>query len=241
MMLKLENVSKSLGGRLIVGPISLDLPVGATTVLLGPHDSGKSTVLRLFIGLVKADTGDVLVDNISLNDDTIHGILRRIGYIPSDGGLFPHMSVLDNVTLQLKRAKVQPDLIQGRLNDLMALFRVSQDGLRRFPHQLTPWQRLRVALFRALMLDPPILIFDDPLSDVDYPFQHAIRKQLDDMLQRLRKTVLMASADKEDAAYFADQVVLMDQGIIVQQGHMMDLLNNPADDFVRNFLQPEYA
>ena len=240
-MLKLENVSKSLDGKLIVGPISLDLPVGATTVLLGAHDSGKSTLLRLFTGLVQPDAGHVSVDNIILNDDTIHGILRKIGYIPSDGGLFPHMSVYYNVTLRLRRAKVQPDMIKSRLDDLMKLFRISQDGLRRYPHQLTPWQKLRVALFRALMLDPPVLLFDDALEDLDFPIRHAKRKQLDELLQRLRKTVLMASDDKEDAAYFADHVVLLDQGKVVQQGHMMDLLNNPVDDFVRNFLQPEQS
>ena len=239
MSLKLEDVSKSLAGQRIVGPITLDFASAANTVLLGPTGAGKSTLLRLFAGLERADSGKVWVNEIELDPASLRTIRRKIGYTVAGGALFPHLSARDNVTLRLRRAHISQAMIDRRLAELASLFRISSDGFKHYPHQLTPWQKIRVAIVRALMADPEILLFDDVLGDFDRQSRAKALEQLSDILRLLNKTVVWVTRDLNEALNLADHAVLLLKGQVAQRGHLMDLVDNPADQRVSEFMRAE--
>ena len=239
MILRLEEVTKSLAGKIIVGPITLDFATATTTVLLGPEGSGKSAVLRLFAGLDRADNGSVFVDDIELNQSSIAGIRRKVGYMVAGGALFPHMSVGENVTLRLRRAHISQPMIDRRLAELTEIFRISPQGLKYYPHQLSPWQTIRVAMVRALMPDPQVLLFDDVLSDFDRMSRAVALTELSNTLRRLNKTVVWVTHDLDEALNLADHAVLLIDGQVAQRGHLMDLIDNPADNEVSDFMRAQ--
>ena len=239
MILRLEEVTKSLAGKVIVGPITLDFATATTTVLLGPKGAGKSTLLRLFAGLERPDSGRVLVDEVALDDGSIQGIRRKIGYTVAEGALFPHLTVLENVTLRLRHARISPAMIDRRLNELAHLFRISPEGLRRYPHQLSSWQKIRVATARALLPDPSILLFDDVLGAFDRLSRAYVLGQLSELLRNLNKTVVWVTHDLNEALHLADHAVLMINGRLAQRGHLIDLIDNPVDVRVKNFMRAE--
>ena len=237
MILRLEEVTKSLGGDLVVGPITLDFPTAATTVVLGAPGAGKSTLLRLFTGIERADSGKVFVDDIELDDATLSSIRRKIAPIVAGGALFPHLSVLDNVTLRLRRARVRQSMIDHRLRDLADLFRVSPAGFKHYPHQLTVGQKLRVAMIRGLMPDPQILFFDDVFRDFDRESRRSAIKQLSEVLRHLNKTVVFITDDLDEAACIADHAIFLHRGRVSQRGHLMDLIQNPVNGYVKDFVE----
>jgi osmoprotectant transport system ATP-binding protein len=239
MILKLEEACKSLAGKVIVGPISLDFATAATTVLLGPSGAGKSTILRLFAGLERADSGKVWVDEIELDDASIHGIRRKIGYAVTGAALFPHLSAHENVTLRLQRAHINQAMIDRRMKELAGLFRISTSGFNRYPHQLTPWQKLRVAIVRALMPDPQILLFDDVLGDLDRPSRTKAMQLLPDIFRQLNKTIVWVTHDLNEALNLADHAALLLDGRVAQRGHLMDLIDNPVDQKVSDFMRAD--
>lgn len=239
MILRLEEVTKSLAGKIIVGPITLDFATATTTVLLGPEGSGKSSVLRLFAGLDRADNGSVIVDDIELNQSSIEGIRRKIGYMVAGGALFPHMTVAENVTLRLRRAHISQPMIDRRLAELTEIFRISPQGLKHYPYQLLPWQKIRVAMVRALMPDPQVLLFDDVLSDFDRMSRTLALAELSNTLRRLNKTVVWVTHDLNEALNLADHAVLLIDGQVAQRGHLMDLIDNPVDDDVGDFMRAQ--
>jgi ABC-type proline/glycine betaine transport system ATPase subunit len=237
MILRLEEVTKSFAGNTVVGPISLDFPSAATTVLLGAPGAGKSTLLRLLTGLERADQGQIFVDEIELNDSTLFSIRRRVALIVAGGALFPHMSAWENVTLQLRRARIRRGMIDHRLAELADLFRVYPEGFRRYPYQLNAWQKLRVAMIRALMPDPEILLFDDVLADFDRASRASAIRQLSEVLRRLNKAVVYVTHDLDEAACIADHAVFLHQGRLNQRGHLMDLIQNPINGYVKDFVE----
>ena len=239
MILKLEEACKSLAGKVIVGPITLDFATTATTVLLGPAGVGKSTVLRLFAGLDRADSGKVWVDEIELDDESVQGVRRKIGYTVSGAALFPHLSAHENVVLRLQHAHINQSMIDRRIKELAALFQVSIKGFGRYPHQLTPWQKLRVAMVRALMPDPQILLFDDVLGDLDRPSRAKAMQLLPDIFRQLNKTIVWVTHDLNEALNFADHAALLLDGRVAQRGHLMDLIDNPIDQRVSDFMRSD--
>lgn len=239
MILRLEEVTKSLGGKIIVGPITLDFATATSTVLLGPKGSGKSTLLRLMAGLERADSGKIYIDDVELDDSSIQSIRRKIGYTVAEGALFPHLSVVDNITLRLRQARISDAMIERRLMEVADTFRISSNGLHRYPHQLSSWQRLRVAMARALIPDPQILLFDDVLGAYDRLSRAYVLGQLADVLRGLNKTVVWVTHDLNEALHLADHAALIINGQLAQRGHLIDLIDNPVDVRVKNFMRAE--
>lgn len=237
MNLRLEEVTKSRGDRVIVGPINLEFPTVATTALLGLPGAGKSTLLRLFTGLDHADSGRIVVDETELSSETLPSIRRKIAMIVAGGALFPHMSVLENVTLRLRRARIRKSMIEHRLRDLADLFRVSPQGFKRYPGQLNDSQTLRVAMIRALMPDPQVLFFDDVFRDFDRESRGPAIRQLSEVLRHLNKTVVFVTSDLDEAACVADHAVFLHRGRVSQRGHLMDLIQNPINGYVKDFVE----
>lgn len=238
-MFALEGVAKAFAGRAALGPLTLDIPAGQTTVLIGPSGCGKSTLLRLLIGLVEPDSGTVTFDGTPLTSSTTHGVRLRTGYVIQDGGLFPHLTARGNVTLMARHLGWDRARIESRVNELAALTRFPADGLERHPHQLSGGQRQRVGLMRALMLDPDALLLDEPLGALDPLVRADLQSELREIFRALGKTVVLVTHDLGEAAYFADQVVLLRDGEIVQRGSPADLWHRPADPFVTRFVQAQ--
>jgi osmoprotectant transport system ATP-binding protein len=240
MELRLDGVSKRYGAGaahvVALDGVDLTFPSGLTTALLGPSGCGKSTVLRLLIALCAPDAGAVRIDGQPPPTRGIESLRRRIGYVIQNGGLFPHLSAADNVTLMARHLGWQPARIAARLDELRALSRLPADALNRHPAQLSGGQAQRVALMRALFLDPEVLLLDEPLGALDPLVRAELRDDLRAIFRRLGKTVVVVTHDVGEAAVLADQIVLMRDGRVVQQGPLSALETAPAEPFVTAFL-----
>ncbi len=235
-MFELRNLSKTFGGVGAVSDMELSIAPGRTTVLIGPSGCGKSTLIRLMVGLIAPDTGRVEFAGEALGPANAAILRRRMGYVVQDGGLFPHLTAAGNVALMARWLGRGPDAIDARLAELTALTDFPPDGLARYPAELSGGQRQRVGLMRALMLDPDVLLLDEPLGALDPMIRFDLQTDLRAIFRTLGKTVVMVTHDIGEAAYFGDHVVLLRDGSVVQQGSMGDLLNRPDDPFVERFI-----
>lgn len=258
-LVQLSNVSKTFGDAPAVHAIDLSIERGKTTVLIGPSGCGKSTLMRLIIGLIEPDEGEISFDGAQLRADKparrslssrrrilkaegeggIDAVRHRVGYVIQEGGLFPHLTARGNVLLmarQINRSEVE---MRSRLSELCALTRFPESLLDRYPLELSGGQRQRVSLMRALMLSPEMLLLDEPLGALDPLVRAALQKDLKDIFTRLQQTALLVTHDLAEAAYLGDEIILMNEGRIVQQGSIKNLQQNPASAFVTEFINAQ--
>lgn len=238
-MIRLENIQKRYGEVTVVDGVSLGVTSGETVVLIGPSGCGKSTLLRIVAGLVGVDAGSVTVCDEQLNREAVRSIRNRIGYVIQDGGLFPHLTARQNVTLAVEFRRWNRRRIESRLAELVELVQLPPDALLRYPAQLSGGQRQRVGLMRALMTDPAVLLLDEPLAALDPMIRWDLQEQLRDIFLKLQKTVLMVTHDLREADFFADRVVLLRDGHVEQVGSTGDLADRPATDFVSQFVRAQ--
>jgi osmoprotectant transport system ATP-binding protein len=238
-MIELQHVSKSYGGSLVLPELDLTIAAGRATVLIGPSGCGKSTLLRIMVGLIRPDTGSVLIEGTELTPQTILGLRLRIGYVIQDGGLFPHLSARNNVVLMARYLGWPSDRINKRLAELADLTRFPHDAMERFPAQLSGGQRQRVSLMRALMLDPTIVLLDEPLGALDPMVRAELQTDLRSIFRTLNKTVVMVTHDLAEAGWFGDELVLLRAGRIVQIGSLRALLDHPAEPYVTQFVSAQ--
>ncbi|MCI0546315.1 MAG: ATP-binding cassette domain-containing protein [Candidatus Rokubacteria bacterium] len=234
-MIALRRVTKRFGDRVAVADVSLEVERATTHVLLGSSGSGKSTVLRLILGLLGADEGEVVVDGTPVTEATRPALLRRMGYVVQEGGLFPHLTAYDNVALATEVAGWPRERVRARVAELAGL--VGLDGLvRRYPGELSGGQRQRVGLMRALVLDPPVLLLDEPLGALDPIVRAELQGELGRLFADLGKTVVLVTHDVREAALLGDTITLLTDGRVVQQGSFAELSERPASPFVTEFL-----
>jgi osmoprotectant transport system ATP-binding protein len=232
----LENVSRTFGGRPAVRPVSLEVPRGKTTILLGESGSGKSTLLRLMAGLLPPDTGRVLFEGEAMTPERAPVLRRRMGFGLQSGGLFPHLTAADNVTL-LARALGWPRARRDqRMEQLRQLVQLQQDVLARWPAQLSGGQRQRVSLMRSLMLEPSVLLLDEPLGALDPVTRGELQNELLRVFHAVDTTVVLVTHDLQEAALLGDVVALLRDGAVLQMGKLEELVAHPADPFVARFL-----
>ena len=238
-MLQLTGVSKIYSGKTVLHPTDLQIPAGETTVLIGPSGCGKSTLLRLMIGLIPPETGSVRFQQQEVNTETVLALRRKMGYVIQEGGLFPHLTAERNVSLMARHLDWEQKRVQTRIQELRELTHLEGDALQRFPAQLSGGQRQRVSLMRALMLDPDLLLLDEPLGSLDPMIRAELQSELREIFRSLGKTVVLVTHDMGEAAYFGNSIVLLREGRVVQQGTLDDLLKSPADPFVTQFIQAQ--
>ncbi len=238
-MLTLSNVSKSFDHIRAVRSIDLTVREGRTSVLLGPSGCGKSTILRLIIGLISPDSGSITFNDEQILPQAVLQLRRNMGYVIQEGGLFPHMATRQNITLMASYLGWPKSRIDARLDELIELTRFPRDGLDRYPAQLSGGQRQRVSLMRSLMLDPGLLLMDEPLGALDPLIRSDLQKELKTIFRKLHKTVLVVTHDLGEAAYLGDTIVLMRDGLVIQQGTISELVNAPADPFVTKFINAQ--
>lgn len=238
-MLELTGVTRCFGPTIAVHPTDLSIQPGATTVLIGPSGCGKSTLLRLMIYLIRPDGGRITFEGTEFGDDDVSQLRHRMGYVIQDGGLFPHLSAADNIALLARHLGWDEARVSARLDELAGLTHFPTDGFGRFPAQLSGGQRQRVSLMRALMLDPDVLLLDEPLGALDPIVRSDLQVELRDIFRTLNKTVVMVTHDMGEAGFFGDVIVLMRDGRIVQQGTLSQLIEEPADSFVERFISAQ--
>ena len=238
-LVKLEDVSKRYGDAIALYPTNLSVQSTKTTVFIGPSGCGKSSLLRLIIRLIEPDSGSIELDGNAVTADNINALRRRIGYVIQEGGLFPHLTARANVLLMARHIGKTEEEMHNRLLELSELTRFSQNMLSRYPVELSGGQRQRVSLMRALMLSPELLLLDEPLGALDPLVRASLQKDLKEIFTRLGQTVLFVTHDLAEAIYFADEIVLLNEGRIVQKGTITDLRERPTDLFVSEFINAQ--
>ncbi|HEV2096136.1 MAG TPA: ATP-binding cassette domain-containing protein [Chthoniobacterales bacterium] len=238
-LVELRGVRKNFDATPALLPLDLAFERGRTTALIGPSGCGKSTTLRLIVGLLAADTGAILFEDKSVDPTGDIELRRRVGYVIQDGGLFPHLTARDNVTLLGRHLGRSDADLQQRLDELCILTRFPVDALARFPVELSGGQRQRVSLMRALALAPELLLLDEPLGALDPLVRAGLQQDLKEIFGRLQQTAILVTHDLAEAAYLADQIVLMNEGRIVQQGSLEELRTRPATPFVTEFINAQ--
>lgn len=238
-MIEMKGVSKRFGAEDALLPTDLVMESGKITALIGPSGCGKSTMLRLIIGLLEPSSGTIEVDHIPVSPGTIQSIRRKVGYVIQDGGLFPHLTARQNVLLMPGHLKTPPADSARRINELSELTRFPASGLDRYPVELSGGQRQRVSLMRALILDPSVLLLDEPLGALDPLVRSGLQTELKEIFIRLKKTVVLVTHDMAEAGYLGDSIVLLQAGKIVQNGTLDDLRERPASAFVSEFMSAQ--
>ena len=238
-MLELQNIHKNFEGRPVLADVNLVVPKGATHALIGSSGSGKTTLLRITLGLIPFDQGYV-----KINDQTLLSFTRvewadRIGYVPQDGGLFPHISGKNNVALIAKLRGWRKSRIDDRVEELRKVVDLDPEILTRFPREMSGGQKQRVSIMRAAMMDPAVMLLDEPMAALDPLIRRSLQQELKSIFQQLGKTVLIVTHDLGEAAFLAEQITLLHAGKVMQSGTFRDLVRRPADAFVTAFIQAQ--
>ena len=234
-MIEFRQVSKSFAGVPAVSNLNLQCKTGAFSVLIGTSGSGKSTTLKMINRLVEHDTGTILFAGEEIRSLPVLELRRRMGYAIQSIGLFPHWTVAQNIATVLQLQKWSRAKITDRVDELMALLGL-ESGLReRYPHQLSGGQQQRVGVARALAADPEVLLMDEPFGALDPVTRGALQQEISRIHRLLGRTIVLVTHDIDEALLLADQLVLMDNGVIVQQGTPRELLTRPANSFVKDF------
>jgi osmoprotectant transport system ATP-binding protein len=238
-LVQLIGVEKKFNGTTALQATDLELRRGLTTALIGPSGCGKSTLLRLIIALLSPDSGRIMFDKIEVTQKSAPNIRRRVGYVIQEGGLFPHLTARSNILLMSRHLGRPSSEMQPRLAELCMLSQFPPDALDRYPAELSGGQRQRVSLMRALMLSPELLLLDEPLGALDPLVRSALQKDLKEIFARLKQSVILVTHDMAEAAYLADEIVLMNEGRVVQRGNAADLRDHPANEFVSEFISAQ--
>lgn len=238
-MIEIHNVTKSFGPTMVIPDLSLTVPRGQIHILLGSSGCGKTTLLRMIAGLTMPDKGQVSLSGEAIGAMTSRQISDRVGYVIQEGGLLPHMTAAQNVLLPVRIRGGDLVAARDRLNEMAAIVELSTSQLRRYPHQLSGGQRQRVALLRGLILDQEIILLDEPLSALDPIVRMNLQHHLKLLFHKFKKTVVLVTHDLNVASYLGDVITLLDHGEIIQQGKFDDLLKNPVNEFVREFVRAQ--
>ncbi len=228
-----RNIEKSFGKTKIIHGISFEITDGEFVVLVGPSGCGKSTLLRMLAGLEEISGGDIAVDDRVVND--LDSKDRDIAMVFQSYALYPHMTVRDNMAFSLKLRKADAELTNQRVSDAAKILNLDM-LLDRFPRELSGGQRQRVAMGRAIVRDPKVFLFDEPLSNLDAKLRVSMRAEIKALHQRLKTTTVYVTHDQIEAMTLADRIVVMHDGIIEQIGTPLELFDRPGNLFVAQFI-----
>jgi sulfate transport system ATP-binding protein len=235
MAIAIQNVSKTFGDFVALEDVSLSVPDGGLTALLGPSGSGKSTLLRVIAGLEVPDSGTVCIAG---EDTTRVPVQRRgVGFVFQHYAAFKHMTVRDNIAFGLRIRKRQAADVARRVDELLALVHL-QGFAHRYPSQLSGGQRQRMALARALAVEPRVLLLDEPFGALDANVRQELREWLRRLHDQVHVTTIFVTHDQEEAMEVAEQIVVMDHGRIEQVGAPREIYEHPASEFVMRFVGP---
>jgi osmoprotectant transport system ATP-binding protein len=233
------NIGKSFQKKSVIKNVSLELPLKATTALVGESGSGKSTLLRMVNGLVLPDTGEVKLLGKKIDYKNLPAIRRTMGFAVQGAGLFPHLTVRENITLIARLENWSEEKISQRYTELFNLLALSGEFSDRYPHMLSGGQQQRVSLCRAMMLNPPLMLLDEPFSALDPITRRNIQDEFLNLQTVERRSVILVTHDMGEAEKLADFLVIIRKGEVIQQGTLAEVESNPADEYVSRLFDRE--
>lgn len=235
-IISFDSVTKGYGDNLpVISELTLDIHKGAFAVLVGPSGCGKTTLLKLINKLITPTAGDIRVNGKSLTSWNTIELRRAIGYVIQQIGLFPHMTIADNMTYVLKITKAVPEARRARAEELIELVGMDKSYLSRYPHQLSGGQQQRVGVARALAADPDIILMDEPFGAVDEVARRHLQDELKRIHEKLQKTIVFVTHDIQEALKLGTVIILLKDGHIEQMGTRDELIFQPETPFVKSF------
>lgn len=235
-IIELKNITKSYQGKLVLDEINLSLDRGEFYTLIGSSGAGKTTLLRLINGLVKPDSGSVHVDGKDIAESDLISLRRNIGYVIQSIGLFPHMTIYDNINYVPSLSKDGKTLHRERVNELIKLVGMQESDLLKYPSQLSGGQKQRVGVARALAASPDVILMDEPFGAVDDITRHHLQDEILSIHAKLGTTIVFVTHDIEEAIKLGTRIIVLNEGKIEQLGSRNDIIFFPKNDYVREFL-----
>lgn len=239
-MLKFEHVSKVYKGKKwAVNDLNFEIEKGEFIVLIGPSGCGKTTTMKMINRLIEPTSGKIYIDGENILDMDPVILRRKIGYVIQQIGLFPHMTIEQNITLVPRLLKWSVENRRKRAEELLELVDMTPDYLDRYPHELSGGQKQRIGVLRALAADQPLILMDEPFGALDPITRDSLQTEFKKLQKRLGKTIVFVTHDMDEALKLADRIVIMRAGRIVQFDTPDEILRNPANDFVEEFIGKE--
>jgi osmoprotectant transport system ATP-binding protein len=239
-----DHVTKRYAGRdaAAVDDLSLEIPAGAFCILVGPSGGGKTTALKMVNRLIPFDSGEIRIDGRSIRDLPVVELRREIGYVIQQVGLFPHMTVGDNIGTVPRLLGWQKEKIRARSIELLELVGLETTDVKRYPAELSGGQRQRVGLARALAADPPLLLMDEPFGALDPITRFRLQTEVRRLHREVGKTIIFVTHDIDEAIQLGDRIAILREGGVLAQYDTPDaILAHPADDFVAKFIGEDRA
>lgn len=241
-MIKLENVTKKYDQHIAVNHLNLQIEKGEICVLLGPSGCGKSTTIRLINDLIPATEGNIYVDGKNIKDYDLEELRKNIGYVVQSIGLFPHMTVKENVGIVPKLQKWDKNKIEKRTEEMLEMVGLDPKMyLKKHPNELSGGEAQRVGVARALAADPPILLMDEPFGAVDPLNRKRLQAEFLKIQKELKKTIVFVTHDVEEAIIMGDRIAIMNHGVLEEFDTPQGLILRNESEFARKFLGTEYA
>lgn len=239
-MIEFRHVSKDFHGKVVLSDISMEIPTGELTVLIGPSGCGKTTTLKMINRLLSPSSGEIWIDGKNIETLDKVQLRRRIGYVIQQGGLFPHMTIRENIEIIARLAKGDPQAISRKTDQLMEMVDLDPaEYLDRYPTELSGGQQQRIGVIRALANDPEVVLFDEPFSALDPVTRSILQDELVSMHEKMGKTMVFVTHDMDEAIKIADRICIMRNGHILQFDTPEQILKHPADDFIASFVGTE--
>jgi osmoprotectant transport system ATP-binding protein len=248
-MIEIKNVTKKIGNKTILNDISLSIDTGMLVVLIGSSGCGKTTTLKLINKLIKPTSGEIYINDKPISKQNEIELRRNIGYVIQNTGLFPHLTIKENIELipKLKKEKSIEE-IEQTTNDLLKMVDLeSEEYLNKYPSELSGGQQQRIGVVRAIATDADIILMDEPFSALDPITRTSLQDELFTLQEELKKTIIFVTHDMDEALKIADKICIMKDGQIAQYDTPENILRNPANEFIKDFIgenrlwdNPEY-
>lgn len=235
-----KEVSKEYGSGSVLNNFTLSIPQGKIITIIGPSGCGKTTLLKMVNRLIEPDVGSIIIDGSDIKGLDPVQLRRNIGYVIQQIGLFPHMTIEENISIVSRLKGEKKKALTSRVEDLLEVIGLEPKAYRnRYPHELSGGQQQRIGVARALFSNPSIILMDEPFSALDPISRIQLQKELKKLNKQLKKTIIFVTHDIDEALKIADQIILLHQGQVVQYATPAEILNNPANEFVRQFMGEE--
>ncbi|WP_163527679.1 betaine/proline/choline family ABC transporter ATP-binding protein [Halobacillus ihumii] len=239
-MLKFDHVTKVYeGNNKAVDNMNLEVEKGEFVVFIGPSGCGKTTTMKMINRLIEPSDGSIYIEEENILEKDLVQLRREIGYVIQQIGLFPHMTIQENISIVPKLLKWPEEKRKSRAAELLQLVDMESEYLNRYPHELSGGQQQRIGVLRALAADPPLILMDEPFGALDPITRDALQEEFKKLQQSLGKTIVFVTHDMDEALKLADRIVIMRDGQLVQVGTPDEILRNPTDQFVEEFIGKE--
>ncbi|MFL0249659.1 betaine/proline/choline family ABC transporter ATP-binding protein [Clostridium neuense] len=236
-MIEFKNVCKSIGGKSIIKDVNITINDGELVTLIGPSGCGKTTTLKMINRLIKQTSGEILINGKKIENENIIKLRRNIGYVIQQTGLFPHMTVRENIMLIPSLEKIDKNEIDNRMEKLFKLIGMEASTyMDKYPSELSGGQQQRIGIARAFAMNPEIILMDEPFSALDPITRNQLQDEIFNIQQTFKKTIVFVTHDMDEALKLADKICIMKDGTVVQYDAPDKILRNPINDFVKNFV-----